>query len=592
MTQVFSCCHLGGSMDFDGAGNLYFATGDNTGNAPNSTNGGYTNAHPNYTLPCPGDTDLSTYEGTGCGVDTSDPDGARAIAGPNTMRGDADHTAADPGLAGRLRLHLLRRRAPDLGQLEHVRGQAAAHHAGRQPARQQPGRRHLVHDPGRDRPERPEPVHGHRPSRAARRSPRSSRWASATSTRSTSTSVTGKISAAWVGPDQGTNSVTWGPAKTENAVLISSAGNYGWPYCTGNQQGYRAKLPATTGGGVAGSGRPPRHRSGQRPGRGPGRRRLLGLRRPGRASRTTRRTTTASTGSRRRGRRTSGTARRAVATTSRATPTTSRSTPAPTTRPSPASYRRCPFVFGGGQAPMTGGIYRKPAGDAPNAWPSYWDGRWFLADYAGGINLRHALLMDPATEFIGRRPGRGRLAVRDHPDGADEQQPHHRPRLRARWRALRRRLRRIELRDRQQRELGPALRLHRWPGHPGSRPAGRRANTNPAQHDVLVQHRQVRWRLVQVGLLRRRHGHRRERHLHVQVGGQRHQADGDADRHLRGRHDRVEDDRRPGADDGPGAGHPRRAEDARPDVRLRRGRVRRLRPGCREHVRGVDRRPP
>ena len=32
MTQVFSCCHLGGSMDFDSQGNLYFATGDNTGN--------------------------------------------------------------------------------------------------------------------------------------------------------------------------------------------------------------------------------------------------------------------------------------------------------------------------------------------------------------------------------------------------------------------------------------------------------------------------------------------------------------------------------------------------------------------------------
>jgi hypothetical protein len=53
---------------------------------------------------------------------------------------------------------------------------------------------------------------------------------------------------------------------------------------------------------------------------------------------------------------------------------------------------------------MTGGTYRKPAGDQPNAWPSYWEGRWFLADYAGGINLRHALLMDPATEFTGGQP--------------------------------------------------------------------------------------------------------------------------------------------------------------------------------------------
>ena len=70
---------------------------------------------------------------------------------------------------------------------------------------------------------------------------------------------TDKIAAAWVGPDQGTNSVVWGPAKTENAVMINSAGNYGWPYCTGNQLGYRAKLPANTGGGLPRPGRAPGH---------------------------------------------------------------------------------------------------------------------------------------------------------------------------------------------------------------------------------------------------------------------------------------------------------------------------------------------
>ena len=53
---------------------------------------------------------------------------------------------------------------------------------------------------------------------------------------------------------------------------------------------------------------------------------------------------------------------------------------------------------------MTGGNYRKPAGDPAGAWPSYWEGRWFLADYAGGNNLRHALLMDPDTEFTGGQP--------------------------------------------------------------------------------------------------------------------------------------------------------------------------------------------
>ena len=67
MTQVFSCCHLGGSMDFDSKGNLYFATGDNTGNAPNATNGGYQNSDPTFTVPCPG-TATNVYVATGCGI--------------------------------------------------------------------------------------------------------------------------------------------------------------------------------------------------------------------------------------------------------------------------------------------------------------------------------------------------------------------------------------------------------------------------------------------------------------------------------------------------------------------------------------------
>src|SRR4051812_38349860 len=90
MTQVFSCCHLGGSMDFDSKGNLYLATGDNTGNAPNGNNSGYTNASPLYTIPCPGSSP-TVYVGTGCGTDTSDPDGA----GPLPAR--VPCTASGPG---------------------------------------------------------------------------------------------------------------------------------------------------------------------------------------------------------------------------------------------------------------------------------------------------------------------------------------------------------------------------------------------------------------------------------------------------------------------------------------------------------------
>jgi glucose/arabinose dehydrogenase/PKD repeat protein/type 1 glutamine amidotransferase len=47
------------------------------------------------------------------------------------------------------------------------------------------------------------------------------------------------LTAAWVGPDAGAPSQTWGPAKYETATIITSAGNQGWPYCMGNKQPYR-----------------------------------------------------------------------------------------------------------------------------------------------------------------------------------------------------------------------------------------------------------------------------------------------------------------------------------------------------------------
>ena len=178
--------------------------------------------------------------------------------------------------------------------------------------------------------------------------------------------VTDKIAAAWVGPDQGTNSTTWGPAKTENAVIITSAGNYGWPFCTGNQQGYRAKLPANA-----------RRRHRRRPPASPGT--VVGndtaagsggggfwdcddpqgilndvavqhgpradpagaadqhlVRPAGRVLRLPR--------------------------NANGIPAYNGTNTAPTTTPPARAIRRCPFVFGGGQAPMTAGFYRKPAG--------------------------------------------------------------------------------------------------------------------------------------------------------------------------------------------------------------------------------------
>ncbi|WP_265521579.1 ThuA domain-containing protein [Oerskovia flava] len=47
------------------------------------------------------------------------------------------------------------------------------------------------------------------------------------------------LTAAWVGPDAGQPSPELGPAKYETATIITSAGNQGWPYCMGNGQPYR-----------------------------------------------------------------------------------------------------------------------------------------------------------------------------------------------------------------------------------------------------------------------------------------------------------------------------------------------------------------
>ena len=48
--------------------------------------------------------------------------------------------------------------------------------------------------------------------------------------------------AAWVGPDAGQPNQEQGPSTYESASQIPQAGNYGWPYCMGNQQGYRDRL--------------------------------------------------------------------------------------------------------------------------------------------------------------------------------------------------------------------------------------------------------------------------------------------------------------------------------------------------------------
>ncbi len=377
MTQVFSCCHLGGSMDFDSQGNLYFATGDNTGNTPNSNNGGYTNPSPAYTIPCPGG-DPATYDGTGCGVKEPCAEtgpGSEARCGHISYadaRQTSGNTNAYEGKLLRIKPMADPGDTPGIGKTYTIPGANAPNGPNMFP----PDSDAVLQ--GKAKPE--VFAMGVRNLYSIDIDPK-----------------TDKVAAAWVGPDQGTNSTTWGPAKTENAVLIDSAGNYGWPYCTGDRLDYRAKLPATTGGGAAAPLGHPGTVGGGADGQTGG---YWDCRGP------------------------------LLNDSPYNTGLTTIPAPRPTniwygpqggchdyprnangvpiyngtnTGTGPDTFRRCPFAFGGSQAPMTAGTYRKTS-DSPGAWPAYWDGRWFLSDFAGANNIRHALLMDPATEFTGGQP--------------------------------------------------------------------------------------------------------------------------------------------------------------------------------------------
>jgi hypothetical protein len=73
-------------MDWDSEGNLYFASGDTISGAPNAYRGGYTNAHPNYTVPVDGQAraDHDTEPGGG---ELSFADARQTAANTNAYEG-------------------------------------------------------------------------------------------------------------------------------------------------------------------------------------------------------------------------------------------------------------------------------------------------------------------------------------------------------------------------------------------------------------------------------------------------------------------------------------------------------------------------
>src|SRR3954447_23118001 len=233
MTQVYSCCHVGSSMAWDSAGNLYITNGDNTGNSPNGpTNGGYTNAALDYTIPCDGGA-----VGTACGLAdtacTGTGRGQQAACGHISFA-DARQTSGNTNnYEGKMiRIHPLDNPgdSPGIGATYTIPG-ANAPNGGNLFA---PDSDAVTS--GRAKPE--VFAMGVRNDYTIHIDPK-----------------TDKITTAWVGPDQGLDSDIWGPAKTENATILNSAGNFGWPYCQGgNRHYYRAKLPAANPGSPAPAG--------------------------------------------------------------------------------------------------------------------------------------------------------------------------------------------------------------------------------------------------------------------------------------------------------------------------------------------------
>ncbi|MGP3999777.1 ThuA domain-containing protein [Streptomyces sp. 8N706] len=198
---------------------------------------------------------------------------------------------------------------------------------------------------------------------------------------------TDTLYAGWVGPDAGTPSTEWGPAKYDTFAAITHAGNRGWPYCMGNKQPYRDRnLPDP--------GRPLgwydcdhlRNESPHNDG-------LVNL--PPAESNTIWYSPQGGAPD---------------------FPRNSAGVP---------SYRLdeqkllLPWLKGGGQAAMNGPVYRDSADAGPEKWPAYWDGKWFVGDFYDGDQPRHAVVTDPATLDKGGLPVHAESLDGIVPVGAD-----------------------------------------------------------------------------------------------------------------------------------------------------------------------------
>ncbi|WP_367123617.1 ThuA domain-containing protein [Streptomyces phytohabitans] len=179
--------------------------------------------------------------------------------------------------------------------------------------------------------------------------------------------------AGWVGPDAGEPSTTWGPAKYDTFAVITSAGNQGWPYCMGNRQPYRDRnLPDPA--------KPlDWYDCGDLRNDSPNNDGLVKLP-PARDN-------------------------NVWYSPQGGAPDFPRNADGVPSYKLDEQQLRLPWLKGGGQAAMTGPVYRfDEASNSKVKWPSYWDGKWFIGDFYDGDQPRNALLMDPSNAGGGGLP--------------------------------------------------------------------------------------------------------------------------------------------------------------------------------------------
>jgi len=366
-SQVFNCCHRGGGMGFDSAGDLYVTIGDS--NSSQGT-GGYSGNDPDAKCPIGPADELSNSH---CGTANYSYHDARRTAGnTNDYNGKMIRIKPIPTIPDGVQ--------PPVGI----------------------GTTYTI--PGATAPNGPNLFDGTEGG-GGKAKPEIFAMGLRNPSRLSIDPKTDTVYSAWVGPDAGRPSEIDGPSTYESAAQITHAGNYGWPYCMGDKQAYRDRVP----GNVRRDTNAPGYVSG-----GPATGGTDGWYDCDNIHNDSPNNTGLTVLPHKTGTGMDAGAQRPVNVWfSRGNPDSANGCPefprergvggAPNYGATPRQL--CPYAVARGATVMDGPVYRydASAGDNSRRWPRYWDGRWFVHNF-GGDSIKHGLLLDPATDQDGGQP--------------------------------------------------------------------------------------------------------------------------------------------------------------------------------------------